>query len=290
MLEVLSGSSHEFEIKQRSLKVHNLGYFKNAPYYWMRIRGHGSCEAYEKALNRVIPPFIQKSIPIIPTRRIKMRKITQASLKRRAQWLMNDFYSAVGSRSHEDFIIDMAKCLGNKDEEKKNRALSLLNVMNDLVGTKPIQHLGKRIREYNQSAFDVLVEHGLVHIRKEPETPWFSKLANVHTIDAYSDKIRAEITLYENELGRAYERYEETREPIFYVNGEAIDLVDLPLVQKILRKKPDYPLEAKFLREDNISKLEEQLKANINFLQILPGARLPEQPEIIEKWFSGEIQ
>lgn len=57
MLEVLSGSSHEFEIKQRSLTVHKLGYFKNAPYYWMRIRGHGSCEAYKKALDKVIPHY-----------------------------------------------------------------------------------------------------------------------------------------------------------------------------------------------------------------------------------------
>jgi hypothetical protein len=161
--------------------------------------------------------------------------------------------------------------------------------MSELIGDKPMKHLGGRIMEYTPDALSVLTEIGLVRVKKELEVPWYAKPENVHLIDKFSDALRDELTLYENELGRAYERYEETRESVFYVNGETIDLVDLPLVQKALRKKPDYPFEAKFLNKDNLSKLEDQLKANIELLQTLPGARLPEQPEIVEKWFSGEL-
>lgn len=55
VISVLSGHSHNFNIKHRSLNINNLGFIKNSPYYRTWIRNdYKKYRTYKRAMDKVI--------------------------------------------------------------------------------------------------------------------------------------------------------------------------------------------------------------------------------------------
>lgn len=105
-----------------------------------------------------------------------------------------------------------------------------------------------------------------------------------NVLESYLESLRKELSLYNKEFDRALERYYETKEPMFYINGTPIPLEDIPLIIRRIRSENIGSLSSFSWGDPNRKYLKNNVwKANC-YLREQPGARIPEKPELIERW------
>ena len=123
-------------------------------------------------------------------------------------------------------------------------------------------------------------------LKKEEAQSAYSGVEFHKIVGGYIDTLQREGNLYKNELRRALERYEEKREPVFYVNGISISPEELPLVVKKVmfeERRVNMPLFGVINEMRN--HMMDMITRFVYWLQHLPGARVPARPEIVERWF-----
>jgi hypothetical protein len=103
---------------------------------------------------------------------------------------------------------------------------------------------------------------------------------------SYIDALHAEVNLYRSEIRRALERYKETREPIFCVNGEIVSAENLPLrIYQIMLEEKHVGIRTRTLVD--AKDLKKSIFEVEYYLRSLPEARMPARPEIIDKWLKS---
>ncbi len=216
---------------------------------------------------------------------MKQRSFSLKALNERTGRILNDFAIVIGSVSSESekFIEGLvAKILSKNKKDVAEADVFLKRALIFSTGSG-IRLLKKRIAQYNETALTVLEDRGMLPKEKEPEKDFLEIPGNRAVLMDYCDRLFRELTLYQNELRRAYERYEEVREPVFKINAESISLEELPLILKRLAEAPKRPYLDMTI-EDKSGKIREELEETVCFLKKLPGARAPKQPEIITQW------